>query len=81
MLFPKTILVPLVGGCECQRHEYFIRRQQRNFLPHLVRHDDMSMCKRLTFDENARRPGRHIKMEEMVHQHRLGRIFVDLDVH
>ena len=55
--------------CGTEDIEIFIRRLQRNYLTHLVRHDDSSLSKRLTFDENGRRPGRHITMESMVHQH------------
>ena len=48
--------------------ESFIRKQQRNYLAHLVRHDDESMSKRLVFEENPKRAGRHVTMEKMVYE-------------
>ena len=59
----------ILRQCGTEDIEAFIRRLQRNYLAHIVRHDDSSLSKRLTFDENGRRPGRHITMESMVHQH------------
>ena len=58
----------ILQKCGTEDIEAFIRRLQRNYLGHIVRHDDSSLSKRLTFDENGRRPGRHITMESMVHQ-------------
>ena len=58
----------ILRQCGTEDIEAFIRRLQRNNLAHIVRHDDSSISKRLTFDENGRRPGRHITMESMVHQ-------------
>ena len=52
--------------CGTEDIESYIRRQQRNYLAHLIRHDDTSISKRLTFSDNPRRPGRHITMKTMV---------------
>ena len=49
--------------------ESYIRKQQRNYLAHLVRHDDESLSKRLVFEENPKRAGRHVAMEKMVYEH------------
>ena len=55
--------------CGTEDIELFVRRQQRNYLAHVVRSDDKSLSKRITFDDHIRRPGRHISMETMVHNH------------
>ena len=59
----------ILRQCGTEDIEAFIRGLQRNYLAHIVRHDDSSLSKMLTFDENGRRPGHHITMELMVHQH------------
>ena len=57
--------------CGTEDIELYIRRQQRNYLAHVVRNDDDTLCKKLTFDDHIRRPGRHISMETMVHNHEM----------
>ena len=55
--------------CGTEDIKLFIRRQQRNYLAHVVRSDDGTLSKQLKFDDHIRRPGRHISMETMVHNH------------
>ena len=49
--------------------EIYIWKQQRNYLAHIVRHDDESLSKRLLFEKNPKRAGRHVTMEKMVYEH------------
>ena len=49
--------------------ESYIRKQQRNYLAHLVRREDDSISKRLVFEENPKRAGRQVTMEKMVYEH------------
>ena len=55
--------------CNTEDIESFIRRQQRNYLAHVIRHDDASISKRLTFNDDPRRPGRSTTMKTMVLTH------------
>ena len=55
--------------CGAENIESFIRRQQRNYLAHIVRQDDDSLCKRLTFNDDRRRQGRHTTTRTMVLEH------------
>lgn len=55
--------------CNTEDIEVFIRRQQRNYLAHIIRHEDTSIAKRLTYNDDKRRPGRYITMEKMVLEH------------
>ena len=50
--------------------ESYFRKQQRNYLAHLVRHDDESLSKRLVLEENPKRAGRHVAMEKMVYENK-----------
>jgi len=55
--------------CNTEDIEVFIRRQQRNYLAHIIRQEDTSIVKRLTYNGDKRRPGRYITMERMVLEH------------
>jgi len=55
--------------CSTEDIEVFIRRQQRNYLAHIIRQEDASIVKRLTYNDDKRRPGRYITMERMVLAH------------
>ena len=55
--------------CGTEDIESYIRRQQRNYLAHVIRREDVSSIKRLAFNDNPRRPGRSITLKSMVLAH------------
>merc|ERR1712015_217470 len=41
--------------CNTEDIEVFIRRQQQNYLAHIIRQEDTSIVKRLTYNDDKRR--------------------------
>ena len=55
--------------CKTESIETFIARQQKNFLAHIVRRDDSSLLKQLTFnDDSVRKRGRSTTLRKAVLQ-------------
>ena len=55
--------------CKTENIETFIARQQRNFLAHIVRRDDSSLMKQLTFNnDSVRKRGRSTTLRKLVLQ-------------
>ena len=55
--------------CKTESIETFIARQQKNFLAHIIRRDDSSLLKQLTFnDDSVRKRGRSTTLRKAVLQ-------------
>ena len=59
----------ILRQCRTENVEGIIRRLQRNYLAHIVRQDDDSVSKRLTFSDDRRKLGRYTTTQTMVLGH------------
>ena len=57
----------LLNKCKTESIMEFVKRQQRNYVAHIIRKDDTSISKRLLFNNNhTRKPGRKVSLYKSV---------------
>ena len=59
----------ILRQCGTEEFKDFIRQLQRNYLAHIVHQEDDSVCKRLTFNDDQRKPQRYTTAQTMVLGH------------